>query len=171
MRFPFANAVPDPLAQCVGRRFAGIDKKISCINDRAEQFTFLGDGIAEPRAFDGQRVFAAGLAEARHQHLVVCLKEQQLAGYTRKAQPLDQFGYLIDIVWPIARINTDGDIFKDAVTALQNMLQQRIEQAGWNIIDAIETEIFERMQCHALAGTRKAADDYKTHKPGIRIQP
>lgn len=83
----------------------------------------------------------------------------------RFTQALNQPGYLVDIGWPIAGVEANSDALKFAVLAFANMFDQRMEKPGGNIVHAIEAEIFERVQCDALARARKAANDNETHCP------
>ena len=44
---------------------------------------------------------------------------------------------------------------------------ERLQQRRGNVVDAVEAEVLEHVQGHALAGTRQAADDEDAHATDV----
>jgi hypothetical protein len=116
-------------------------------------------------------VLAPRFAESRHESFVVGLQKDELAADARLAKISYELGNLIDVVRPVARIETHTNVFKDAVTALQYVIDEQAQEARRDIVDAIKSHVLERVQCHALSGARESADDDEAHSLAVWNQP
>ena len=115
-------------------------------------------------------MLASGLAETRHQHFIVGLEKHELATDARFLEITDQPWHAIYIVGTIPCIEPNADILEYAVLAVEDVLDEGVEEAGRDVVYTIEIEILERVQGYALARARKSANDNQTHLCGSRDQ-
>ena len=70
-----------------------------------------------------------------------------------------------------ARIEADRGAGVDIPAAADGMRDQGLEQGGRNVVDAVEVDVLQQVQRHALARSRQAADDDQTHGVGRKAAP
>ncbi len=143
-----------------------VDHELGRVDHGAEQLALLRDGFPEARALVGQRMLAASLAEARQEHLVVGLQEDDLARDAVRSQLLHERRDLRDVAAAtIARVEADADVLERGVLAQQRSRRRTSAAASYrDVVDAIEAEIFESVQRDALTGSGQAADDHEAHE-------
>jgi hypothetical protein len=145
------DALADLLAELRDGHVRRVDHELGRVDHGAEQLALRPDRLGEARALVGQRVFAASLAEARQEDLVVGLEEHDLAGDRVDSQRLHERRDLGDVAAPaIARVEADADVLERRVVAQQQLVDERSQQRRGDVVDAVEAEIFERVQRDAL---------------------
>src|SRR4051794_32913483 len=141
---------------------AGIDLQAGQVDDGFEQFQFCSNRLPEGEVAIGQRVLAAGFREALDQYLVGGGEEQHVAMDARITYLLEQFREALKVTGQIACIDTDGD-FRQAQIGVVGLPGQFRQQAGRQVVDAVETTVFQKMQSGTFAGSGTSADYNQTH--------
>ena len=85
-------------------------------------------------------------------------------GQAAVAQLLHERRHLGEIAGPAARVQADADVLERRVFARHDLVDERLQQRDGNVIDAVEAEILEHVEGHALAGARDAADDHEPQR-------
>ena len=161
------DALVDDLAQLVHAHARGVDDQVRGVDDGLEQLALHGDGLAQVEIVAAHRMLAAGLGEAAQQLLLARDQEQHFAVDAAALQLIDELRHGGDFRGGIARIEPDGGALVGGFGAAHGVRDERLQQRGGNVVDAVEAEVLEHVQGHALAGTRQAADDDDAHASDV----
>jgi hypothetical protein len=107
-------------------------------------FKFLAAGAASALA-----------ASAAAQELAI---EEIVVTATKRAESMQDIPM-------IAGVEAHAHPFEYAVAPLQDVVDEGVEKAGRDIVDAVEPEIFESVQSNALARPGESTDDDEAHGP------
>ena len=102
---------------------------------------------------------AARFGEAFDQRIGLRIEEQQMHIQSSLLQQCDVLRQLLHAA-AAAHIDADRDA---RVARLLEIVDQRGQQFGGQVVHAIETGIFQRLQCDAFAGAGEAADQEELH--------
>ena len=108
-------------------------------------------------------MLAAGLRVAFQQHFVAGVQKQHLAADAAAAQLADERRNGLDLVGPVARIEPHGGPRIDLIRAADRVGDEGLEQRRRNVVHAVEIDVLEQVQGHALAGAGQAANDDEAH--------
>src|ERR1700752_3680343 len=109
-------------------------------------------------------MLAARLREASQQLILRRYQEDHLALQPRALELIDQLRHARDLGGRIARIESDGSALVAQLGATHRVGDERLEERRRDVVDAVEAEILEHVQRHALAGTRQSAEDDDAHR-------
>src|SRR6185369_6269155 len=63
----------------------------------------------------------------------------------------------------IAGVETDGGAFIGSLGRTHGMRDEGLQQRRGNVVDAVEAEVLQHVEGHALSGTGQTADDEDAH--------
>ena len=157
------KAVNDELAQLVNVEFGGVNDDIRETPDRRHppplQADSFGDGI-----IGTERMRTARFAEPPHQRFVARFDEHERRGMFGGELAVNP-GQLFDLL-AFARVHEQSRAFHFA-HAFDVEFAEFGNQADRQIIDAIKSQVFERIQDGTFAGTGKAGE--KNQLAGVAI--
>ena len=148
------------LAQFVHAHARGVDDQVGGIEQRLQQPPLDGDGLAQALAAAAQRMHAARLGEAPQQLVVVGHQEDQLAVDAAAAQFVDQRPAPSAISASVLRASMPTAVrWYTRVGAAHGVRDEGLEQRRRDVVDAVEAQVLEQVQRHALARAGQAADE------------
>jgi len=142
----------------------GVDDEIRRAGNRLEQLALGGDRVAQTDVAGDQGMLAAGLGIAIEQHLVRGVQVNHLAADAAAPQLADQRRNGLDFIGPVARVQTDRGSGIGVSHAADGVRDEGLEQRRRDIVDAIEIDVLEHVQRHALARARQPAHDDQSHR-------
>ena len=165
------DALVDDVAQRVHAHVRGVDHQVRGRCDRLEQLALERHRLAQVDVAARHRVLAAGLGEAPQQLLVVGDQEQRPrtacrcgaarrpAAERSRSRPgcCARRGR-----WRCGRRSSPGRA---------PCGDEGLEQRRRDIVDAIEVDVLEHVQSHALAGAGQPADDDDAHALMVNQPP
>ena len=155
--WPLAHAPIDQFAQLVYPHARGVDHQIGRIHQRLEQPALDGNGLVQVLSMATQRVLAARFREAAQQLLVARHQEYQLALDAAAFELVEQHRHGRDLIAGVARVDADRGTLIDRRAAADRVRDEWLEQRRRDVVDAVEVQILEHVQRHALAGSGQAA--------------
>jgi hypothetical protein len=156
---PFADQLP----QFVHAHACRIDDQISGIGHGLQEPAFRADRFTQADAIAAEGVLATRLAIAIEQYVVVGVQKQHFARDAGSPELLHQHRHRCDLAGSITRVEPDSDARVGGLGTAHGMRDEWLEERGRNVIDAIEVEVLEHVQRHALSGSGQTADDDQAH--------
>ena len=158
-----ADALPDDIAQLVDAGAGGVDDQIGSTDDRIQQLPFAVDRLAQAETRRTERMLAAGLAKALEQDIVIGMQEDHFAAGAARTEIRCHGRQVGQVGGAVAGIDADRKPAVHRILRGQYLFDHRGQQGSRDVVDAVETQVFEVMQCHRLAGAGQAADDDQAH--------
>lgn len=162
---PVGDAQLDGIAQIVEAQPGGVHADVGDAGDPFEQFPFVGDRFLEAGLTVRQGVLASGGTVALDQGgLGGIQKENFTVEVIPAGEALDDTGKGVQVAGQVAGVDADRQLFR-VVRVAQHLFNQLRQQAGGQVVDAVETHIFKDLERRAFAGAGTAADDDQFHQP------
>ncbi len=163
-RQPAGGALPDALvdelAQRVHAHARGVDDQIGRIDDRLEQLALQRDGLAQTR----RRAGSADACGASRRSAAAAPRRRRpgtspRTGCRCACSSSMQLRHGGDLRRGVARIEADGGALVGRSGAAHRVRDEGLQQRRRDVVDAVEAQVLEHVQRHALAGAGQAAQD------------
>ncbi|MDT4876460.1 hypothetical protein FQZ97_1118960 [compost metagenome] len=141
----------------------GVQLQVGQVGNGREQMALVGDRLGQGTRIGGQRVAPAGFREALEQRFVIGIEVQDVALDMHVPRFLEQFRETLQLARQVARVDGHRDLRVQQFGVQQGALRQIGQQAGRQVVDAIETVVLEHIERRALARAGQAADDDQAH--------
>ncbi len=145
----------DDVAQLVHAHARRVDHEIGGVHDGLEDLALLRHRLAQVEVVAAHRVLAAGLGEPPQQLVFAGDQEQHLALDAAAFQLVDEPRHRGDLRGGVARVETDGRAVVGALRRTHGVRDEGLQQRGRNVIDAVEAQVLQHVESHALTGTRQ----------------
>ena len=106
---------------------------------------------------------SAGFGKALEQGFVFGIEIQHVAADVALAHFVEQFREALELAQQVARIDGDRHLWQQHVAMRQETLGKIRQQAGRQVVDAVETVVLKYIEGGALARARATADDDQAH--------
>ena len=157
------DALVNDVTQGMHAQARGVDQQVGDRGDRLEQCAFHGHRLAQADVAAAHGMLAARFREAPQQLVLGCDQEEHLALQAAAFELIDQLRHAGDLGRGIARVEPDGGALVGGLGPAHSVGDERLQQRRRDIVDAVEAEVLEHVQGHALAGPGQPAEDDDAH--------
>lgn len=151
-------------AQIIDIGMAGIDDQCCMGGNRFQQVTLATYRFGQRHAFDTQRVFTPGLAEALIKYIIIGVQKQDFNIQSHVIKSGEYFRKMLQLVREITRIDTDRRCLQSLLSlAGQQSMSKRLQQTERQIIDTVITKIFQSFERDTFTLSGQTTDDGHLH--------
>ena len=151
-----------PLACAPALGWCGVDAQIGAGNDGFEQLALTRNGCGQRQIATRQGVATPGFAETIDQRLVRGINKNELHRHGGAPQHGQDAGQLEEISLAIAGVDPHRNLTVVRQVAIANKLRKLRHETRREVVDAIKTRVFKRMQRRGFACARQTRDDDKS---------